>query len=50
MQYWVLRTIVLQTLSHHDHFLNTPVEHMHLIKNIVEHIVRLVSCRSRRFA
>ena len=34
---------VLQTLSHHDRYLNTPVEPMHLIKNIVEHIVILVS-------
>ena len=34
---------MLQTLSNHDRYLNTPVEPMHLIKNIVEHIVRLVS-------
>ena len=33
----------LQQLSHHDRFLNTPVEPMHLIKDIVEHVVRLIS-------
>ena len=33
----------LGQLHHHDHYLNTPVEPMHLFKNIVEHIVRLLS-------
>ena len=33
----------LRKLNHHDKFLNTPVEPMHLIKNLVEHIVRLIS-------
>ena len=33
----------LQRLSHHDRYLNTPVEPMHLIKNIGEHIVKLLS-------
>ena len=32
-----------QTLPHYDRYLNTPVEPMHLIKNIVEHMVRLIS-------
>ena len=31
----------LRRLPHHERFLNTPVEPMHLIKDIVEHIVRL---------
>ena len=33
----------LRQLSNHDRYLNTPVEPMHLLKNIVEHIVRLLS-------
>ena len=33
----------LRKLSCHDRFFNTPVEPMHLIKNIVEHIVLLIS-------
>ena len=33
----------LRKLPNHDRYLNTPVEPMHLIKNIVEHIVRLLS-------
>ena len=33
----------LRKLGCHDRFFNTPVEPMHLIKNIVEHIVLLMS-------
>ena len=33
---------VLRNLPFHDRFLSTPVEPMHLIKNIVEHIVKLL--------
>lgn len=33
----------LRQLTNHDRHLNTPVEPMHLLKNIVEHIVRLLS-------
>ena len=36
-------TYCLRKLSFHDRYLNTPVEPMHLVKNIVEHIVRLIS-------
>ena len=34
---------ILRTLPFHDQHLFTPVEPMHLIKNIAEHIVRLLS-------
>lgn len=30
-------------LPHHDRYLNTPVEPMHLIKCISEHVVKLIS-------
>ena len=33
----------LRRLSFHDRYLHTPAEPMHLIKNIVEHIVKLIS-------
>ena len=33
----------LRRLPFHDRYLNTPVEPMHLLKNIAEHIVKLVS-------
>lgn len=33
----------LRKLPNHDRFLNTPVEPIHLIKNIVEHVVCLLS-------
>ena len=33
----------LRKLPYHDRFLNTPTEPMHLIKNVVEHIVRLIA-------
>lgn len=33
----------LRRLPNHDRYLNTPVEPMHLIKNIAEHIVKLLS-------
>ena len=33
----------LGQLNYHDRYLDTPVEPMHLLKNIVEHIVHLVS-------
>ena len=33
----------LRRLPGHDRLLNTPVDPMHLIKNVAEHIVRLVS-------
>lgn len=33
----------LRNLPNHDRHLNTPVEPMHLIKNIAEHLVRLLS-------
>lgn len=33
----------LRNLPHHDRLLNTPVEPMHLIKDIVEHIVRFIA-------
>ena len=33
---------VLRLLPHHDRLLNTPVEPMHVLKNVVEHIVRLI--------
>ena len=33
----------LRQLSFHDRYLHTPAEPMHLIKNIVEHIVKLIS-------
>ena len=33
----------LQRLSHHDCYLNTPVEPMHLVKNIGEPVVKLLS-------
>ena len=33
----------LRKLPHHDRHLNTPVEPMHLIKDIVEHLVRFLS-------
>ena len=36
-------TYALRRLPNHDRYLNTPVEPMHLIKNIVEHIVKLLS-------
>ena len=36
-------TCVLQKLPYHDRFLDTPVEPMHLIKDISEHIVRLLA-------
>lgn len=34
---------VLRSLPQHDRIKNTPIEPMHLIKNIAEHIVRLLS-------
>ena len=33
----------LRRLPHHDRYLNTPVEPMHLFKNLAEHIVKLLS-------
>ena len=33
----------LRRLPFHDRYMNTPVEPMHLLKNIAEHIVKLVS-------
>lgn len=33
----------LRRLPHHDRFINTPVEPMHLIKNVSERIVKLLS-------
>ena len=33
----------LRSLTYHDRYLNTPVEPMHLIKCISEHIVKLIS-------
>ena len=36
-------TCVLQKLPYHDRFLDTPVKPMHLIKDISEHIVRLLA-------
>ena len=33
----------LRSLPHHDRLLNTPVEPMHLVKCISEHVVKLVS-------
>ena len=33
----------LRSLCHHDRYLNTPVEPMHLLKNIIQHIVYLIS-------
>ena len=33
----------LRRLPHHDRHINTPVEPMHLVKNISEHIVRMIS-------
>lgn len=33
----------LARLPYHDRYLNTPVEPMHLIKNIAEHTVKLIS-------
>ena len=36
-------TYSLSQLSNHDRYLNTPVEPMHLLKNVVEHVVRLLS-------
>ena len=33
----------LQRLPHHDRYLNTPTEPMHLIKNVVEHLVKLLA-------
>ena len=33
----------LRRLPHHDRYLNTPVEPMHVIKNIGEHLVNLIS-------
>ena len=32
-----------QQLPYHDHYLNTPVEPMHLCKNIAEHVAKLLS-------
>ena len=34
--------VALHALEHHDRLLNTPVEPMHLIKCISEHIVKLI--------
>ena len=34
---------VLKELPDHDKLLDTPVEPMHLIKNIAEHLIRLVT-------
>lgn len=36
-------TYALRKLPNHDRILGTPVEPMHLIKNIVEHVVRLIT-------
>ena len=36
-------TYALRRLPNHDRILGTPVEPMHLIKNIVEHVVRLIT-------
>lgn len=33
----------LRSLPHHDRFLNTPVEPMHVIKNVAERLVKLLS-------
>ena len=33
----------MKALPDHDKLLDTPVEPMHLIKNIAEHLVRLVT-------
>ena len=33
----------LRKLPHHDRILSTPVEPMHLVENIVEHLVRLMT-------
>jgi len=33
----------LRRLPFHDCYMNTPVEPMHLMKNIAEHIVKMVS-------
>lgn len=33
----------LRRLPYHDRYLNTPVEPMHLLKNVAEHIVKLIS-------
>ena len=35
-------TYALRSLSHHDRILDTPIDPMHLIKNIVEHLVKLI--------
>lgn len=32
----------LRALPHHDRYLNTPVEPMHLIKGVAEHMVKLI--------
>ncbi len=36
-------TYALRSLPGHERFLNTPVEPMHLVKDIAEHVVRLLS-------
>ena len=33
----------LHRLPHHERHINTPVEPMHWVKNISEHIVRMIS-------
>ena len=33
----------LRKLPSHDHLYNTPIDPMHLVKNIAEHIVKLLS-------
>ena len=38
-----MQRYALVRLPHHDRYLNTPVEPMHLVKNIGEHIVKLLS-------
>ena len=35
----------LERLPYHDRILNTPTEPMHLIKNVVEHLVQLLTGR-----
>ena len=37
------RSYALQRLPNHDRYLNTPAEPMHLIKNVVEHLVKLLA-------